>query len=112
MKNKIAVSAVILVFCNVNAFAMTYSLQQDLGVKGLMRYCKYSNGQVYTFESTDLCEVTIEDTAPGMGKGTGFLAGEYEEGMTKICVYDVLGEKRLIRQNGVSICPVSFRFDN
>lgn len=92
------------------AFAMTYFLQADLGVRGLMRYCKYSNGQTYTVNSTELCSMSIEDAAPGFGRGAGFLQGEYQDGMTKVCVYQVLGERRALRLRSVDLCPLNPRF--
>ena len=50
------------------------------------------------------------DMAKSFGKGTGFLAGEYLDGMTKVCVYDVMGEKKAIRLNSTSLCPLNPRF--
>ena len=60
--------ASLLVFCAwmipIPSFAWTYFLQQDLGVQGLVHLCKYSNGKVYTFNGTELCPPSIEDSAP------------------------------------------------
>lgn len=89
-----------------SAQAWTHNLVEDLGVRGVMRQCKYSNGKVYAVNAAEICQISIEDSAPGFGKGQGFLKGEYEDGMTKVCVYDVLGEKRAIRINITSICPL------
>lgn len=71
------------------AFAWTYFLERDLGVEGLERYCRYSNGETYTVNNIDLCPMQIEESAPGFGKAVGFKSGEYQDGMTKVCVYDV-----------------------
>jgi hypothetical protein len=92
------------------AFAWTYYLQGDLGVRGLVRYCKYSNGKIYTVNSIEICPISIEDSAPGFGQGQGFLIGEYQDGMTKVCIYDVLGEKRARRLPGTSLCPLNSQF--
>jgi len=104
----------ILTFCSLvlpsPALAWTYYLQGDLGVRGLMRYCKYSNGKIYTVNSIEICPITTEDSAPGFGQGQGFLQGEYQDGMTKICMYDVLGERRALRLPSTSLCPLNQRF--
>lgn len=94
----------------IPAFAWTYYLQSNLGVQGLVRLCKYSNGKVYTFNATTLCPMSIEDSAPGFGQGQGFLQGEYRDGMTKICVYDVLGERKALRIPNTSLCPLNPTF--
>ena len=93
-----------------NAQAWAHNLVEDLGVRGVMRYCKYSNGKVYTVNAAEICQVSIEDSAPGFGRGQGFHKGEYQDGMTKVCVYDVLGEQRSIRVDGTSICPLDPKF--
>ena len=104
----------ILVFCilttPLNALAWTYYLEADLGVRGLMRYCKYSNGRIYTVNAVEICQLSVEDSAPGFGQGQGFLQGEYQDGMTKVCVYQVLGEKRALRIPSTSICPLNPSF--
>lgn len=93
-----------------NAHAWPYNLVQDMGVSGVKRLCKYSNGKVYAVNATDLCSLSIEDSAPGFGQGTGHLQGEYLDGMTKVCVYDVMGERRGLRLNSTSLCPLSPKF--
>lgn len=93
-----------------NAQAWTHNLVEDLGVHGVMRHCKYSNGQVYAVNAAELCQISMEDSAPGFGQGQGFFKGEYQDGMTKVCVYDVLGERRGIRVNSTSICPLNPKF--
>ena len=99
----------VLVF-TTTAQAWTHNLVEDLGVRGVMRYCKYSNGKVYTVNAAEICQISIEDSAPGFGQGQGFFKGEYQDGMTKVCVYDVLGERRAIRVNTTSICPLNPKF--
>lgn len=93
-----------------SAFAWTVTLVQDLGVNGLMRYCKYNNGKVYTVNAVELCQMSIEDSAPGFGQGAGFLQGQYQDGMTKVCVYDVLGQKKALRIGATSLCPLNPTF--
>lgn len=95
---------------SVPALGSTYHLQTDLGVRGLMRHCKYSNGKVYTVNATDVCPISVEDSPPRFGQGHGFLKGEYQDGMTKVCVYDVLGERRAVRLPSTSLCPLNQQF--
>ena len=90
--------------------AWMVSLIADLGVRTGIRYCKYSDGKTYTFNSTDLCELSIQVSPPGLGRGTGYLVGEQQDGLTKVCVYDVLGEKKGIRLRATELCPVSRQF--
>ncbi len=92
------------------AFAFTYFLQQDLGTRGFQHLCRYSNGQVYSFNSPSLCPLSIQDSAPGFGQGTGFKQGEYRDGLTKVCVYSVLGQQRSIRISGTGLCPLTYPF--
>lgn len=95
---------------SLDAFAWTHNLEEDLGVRGVMRHCKYSNGKVYAVNAAEICKISIEDSAPGFGQGQGFLKGEYQDGMTKVCVYDVLGEQKALRIGSTSICPLNPRF--
>jgi hypothetical protein len=92
------------------AWTNTVFLQLDLGVKGNVRYCKYSDGKTYTFNSMSLCQPSLDVSAPGMGVGMGSLKGEYLDGMTKVCVYDVLGEKKAIRVGAANLCPLTQKF--
>lgn len=94
----------------IPSFAWTYYLQEDLGVQGLVHLCRYGNGKVYTVNAIDLCPISIQDSAPGFGQGQGFLQGEYQDGITKVCVYDVLGEKKAIRLPSTSLCPLDRTF--
>lgn len=92
----------------IPSFAWAYYLQEDLGVQGLVHLCRYGNGKVYTVNAIDLCPISIQDSAPGFGQG--ILHGEYQDGMTKVCVYDVLGEKKAIRLPSTSLCAPNSRF--
>ena len=110
MRHTFALAGLMTLLVVSNAEALPIFLSQDLGVKGLMRYCKYSNGKIYTVNATDLCELSIEDGMQSSGQATGFLAREYEDGMTKVCVYDVLGEKKALRLSSASLCPLNAKF--
>jgi hypothetical protein len=98
------------------AWGLTYYLSQDLGVHGLFHVCRYSNGKLYSFNATDLCPLQVEDDGqPAVGayqppKQTGFKTGEYMDGMTKVCVYDVLGHTEAIRIGSAELCPLSHNF--
>jgi hypothetical protein len=94
------------------ASAMTYFLERDLGTQGLYHYCVYSNGKTYSFNAMQLCSLSIEDAAGGFGGGVGFKQGEYVDGMTKVCVYSVLGKQQFLRIGGVELCPPTYQFSN
>lgn len=96
--------------------ALTAYFQRDLGTENFMRYCQYSNGKVYTVESTDLCPMSVEagmDYGSRSGSSFGMMGmkkGEYVDGMTKVCIYDVLGEDKAVRVQNFELCPISPRF--
>jgi hypothetical protein len=46
-----------------------------------------------------------------IGGATGFKQGEYQDGMTKVCVYSVLGNQRLLRVDSTDLCPLSYDFE-
>lgn len=92
------------------AAAWTYYLERDLGIRGFERLCRYSNDEVYSVNSIDLCPMSIDDSPPGFGQGIGFKAGEYQDGLTKVCVYDVLGQQKAIRIDNFELCPLSYDF--
>ena len=52
--------------------------------------------------------VSIVNTAEA---ATGFLSGELNEGLSKICLYDVLGETHTLNISSVSLCPLSRNFE-
>lgn len=54
--------------------------------------------------------MSVEDGGFSNGHAMGFLAGEYQDGMTKVCVYDVLGTKKALRLNSVALCPLNSNF--
>ena len=41
---------------------------------------------------------------------TGFLTGEKQSGMNKICYYDVLGSTYTLNVSAVELCPLSYDF--
>lgn len=98
------------------ASAMTYFLQKDLGVHDNQHLCKFSNGKVYAYNAIDLCPLQIEDDGPvnygnqKAAKQTGFKSGEYQDGMTKVCVYSVMGRTEAIRLSSVELCPLTYDF--
>lgn len=95
------------------ARAATYYLSKDLGVHGLFHLCRYSNGIVYSFKATQLCPLQVQDNGPpgvGAGNMVGFKAGEYRDGMTKVCVYNVFGKLKTVRIGGMQLCPLTYRF--
>ena len=100
----------VFMLANSNAHAWTYYFVADLGVEDNQRLCKYNNGKVYTINANDLCEVSVEDSAAGIGQGVGFLKGAYPDGITKVCVYDVLGQNKALRIQSVGICPLNQNF--
>ena len=44
------------------------------------------------------------------GAVIGFLEGEREQGLSKICYYDVLGETYALTISSVSLCPINHQF--
>ncbi len=110
MRNTFRLLCLITAFFAFEAHAMTYFLVQDLGARGNMRYCKYNNGKIYTVNAVELCQMSVEDGGFSNGHAMGFLAGEYQDGMTKVCVYDVLGAKKALRLNSVALCPLNSNF--
>lgn len=109
-------TALTLVFYAHPASALTYFLSQDLGVRGQFHLCQYSNGKVYSFNATDLCPMQVNDDGPanfgggGSIKQQGFKSGEYQDGMTKVCVYNVMGRSEALRISSVGICPLNYEF--
>ncbi len=103
-------------FGAASANALTYFLEKDLGVQDNQHLCRYSNGKVYGYNATDLCELSVEDDGPvnyGIQTSqtqTGFSAGESQDGMTKVCVYTVMGRKEAIRLGSVELCPLTHEF--
>jgi hypothetical protein len=96
------------------ASAMTYFLTNDLGVQGIQHYCEYSDGNTYSVNATQLCPMSVSVDGvqlPSGGSGTtGFKSGEYRDGMTKVCVYNVLGSNRFLRVDGTELCPLTYEF--
>ncbi|WP_397586621.1 hypothetical protein [Sphingobium fuliginis] len=106
----LSLAAAVLGASSTPLMAMTYFLQADLGVHNNQHLCRYSNGKVYSFNSTQLCELSIEDSSLSSGNSTGFKIGEYQDGMTKVCVYNVMGQKQALRIGSIELCPLSYNF--
>ena len=80
---------------------------------GLFHLCQYSDGKVYSFNATQLCPLQISQDGTqtsGTVGPVGFKAGEYMDGMTKVCVYNVLGNTKAVRVGGTEICPQTYQF--
>jgi hypothetical protein len=91
--------------------------------QGLSKVCFYDVlGETHTLNipSTKLCPLSYQfEVIPRMpaqppagpsGK-TGFLKGEQEQGLTKICYYDVLGETYMITISSVKLCSLTYKFN-
>jgi hypothetical protein len=100
----------VMIVAATPSLALTYFLEQDLGVEGFQHYCRYSNDRTYSVNATQLCPLSLQDTGPGIGEGTGFKQGEYRDGLTKVCVYSVLGHQKAIRIDGTDLCPLTYDF--
>lgn len=111
MKNKLSLAlALCLAINSQTAFAMKYFLEQDLGIQGNVHLCRYSDGNVYSFRANSLCPLSVDAPGGGMGSGTGFLKGSYVDGMTRVCVYNVMGQQRATRVDSYEICPINQEF--
>lgn len=106
---KLALFSFLIIF-SIPSFGLKYFFTEDLGIQGNIRRCKYSNGQVYTVNSINLCPMSVDGPSPSMGTGTGFYKATYLDGMTRVCIYDVLGSKRGIRVSSTDICPLAQEF--
>ena len=47
---------------------------------------------------------------PSAEARTGFLVSERTQGLSKLCIYDVLGEVYTINVSAASLCPLSYKF--
>ena len=84
-------------------------MTQDLGVHGLFHLCRYSDGRVYSFNATQPCP--LDFSTPSLPSGVvGMKIGEYQDGMTKVCLYDVMGNREAIRISAAALCPLSHTF--
>ena len=110
MNMKKVVFLIFTLLISTSSFGWKYFLSEDLGIQGNVRQCKYDNNQIYTVNSINLCPMSVDGPSPGMGNGTGFYKRTYMDGMTRVCVYDVLGNQRAIRINSTDICPLNQEF--
>ena len=90
--------------------------------QGLSKICYYDVlGETHTLNvsSVSLCPLSQDfDIMPAIpasrgyqsGAKTGFLQGEREQGLSKICYYDVLGETYALTISSVSLCPINHQF--
>ena len=109
----LAALAVVALAAASPAWSLNYNLSRDLGIHGLFHLCQYTDGNVYSFNATQLCPLQISDNGaptPAGGGVVGFKSGEYVDGMTKVCVYNVLGNLKSIRIGAIELCPQSYNF--
>ena len=104
-----------------NAMAVIGFLQGERD-QGLSKICFYDVlGESHTLNvsSVSLCPLNHDfEIMPDVpvqrgyqsGGTTGFLQGEREQGLSKICYYDVLGETYALTINSVSLCPLNHQF--
>lgn len=86
------------------------ALMVDLGVRGSLRYCQYSNQKIYTLSASDPCPPSVADRPAGNGRGTGLLRGESPDGDSKLCSYNVNGVERTLRIDNTATCPINQSF--
>jgi hypothetical protein len=110
----IGIAALLTLLICSPAQALDYYLQHDLGVHGLFHICQYSNGRNYSFNATDLCPMQVHDDAPPATSAppqrVGYKKGEQQDGMTKVCIYDVMGTEEAIRIGATTLCPLTHNF--
>jgi hypothetical protein len=114
----------LLAFCILgsvsDANAVTGFLKSE-SLQGLSKVCFYDVlGETHTVNipSTKVCPVNHQFEAipqepakpPAVGK-TGFFKREQEQGLTKICYYDVIGETHMITIGAVKVCPPTHTFN-
>lgn len=93
-------------------------------VSGMSKVCYYDVlGSPHTLNvsNIDLCPLnhnfnsmgnqpSLQSNAGQSGGTTGFLKGESQEGMTKLCYYNVLGSTQVLTFSSISLCPLSAQF--
>ena len=84
-------------------------MTRDLGVHGIFHVCRYSDGRVYSFNATQLCPLNLSTGVAPPGT-VGMKIGSYEDGMTKVCIYQVPGSREAIRVSAAALCPLSHTF--
>lgn len=110
MHKKHYLAALLASACAASSIAATQlSLLADLGMRGVFRYCEYSNGKTYAFDSGRTCPASMQEPAAD-GKGIGIFKGESHEGTSKLCVYRVSGQDRNIRIDTQAQCPLNQEF--
>jgi hypothetical protein len=96
--------------CVNSVAAQGLSLNADLGVRGILRYCEYSDGKVYTLDASKPCPASVPNQPAPTGRGTGNLMGEEHDGGTKLCIYNVSGMERRHRIDANGLCPLNHTF--
>ena len=74
--------------------------------------CAYSDGEQYMMDGMKMCPISDSDAQPSgfPTHGVGMSVGEYQDNNSKVCVYDVMGEKTSLRISSVELCPLSHQF--
>src|ERR1700693_5307660 len=65
---------------------------------------------VQVFKVFFIC-LALATFAPEAKAVTGFLKGEVNEGLSKICFYNVLGDTQTINLSSTTLCPLSYDFE-
>lgn len=66
------------------------------------------NGGVYSgLQDNSAADLSSGFANNGLGIGTYFLKGDFNQGMSKICVYDRMGETYYLQINMTSLYPLS-----
>ncbi len=55
--------------------------------------------------------LSIGGWASNANAATGFLKGEMNQGLSKVCFYDVLGETHTLNIPSTKLCPLSYQFE-
>lgn len=81
-------------------------------VQGMNTVCAYSDGEQYMMDGLAMCPVSDQEAQPqGFSQhGMGMSAGEYQDNNSKVCVYEVFGERKFLRLDSTSLCPLSYQF--
>lgn len=85
-------------------------MQSDLDYleRHIARLVEKSN-QINAYRKTQSSPQTVNSGARTR-KAKGFLSHETESGFSKICYYDVLGDKKALNKSSSELCPISHDF--
>jgi hypothetical protein len=113
----------IVAVTSTNAIATTgfYKGQTAGGMDKICFYDVLGEQHTINVPSYAICPLTYEfNVAPAYGSPSasppmrsghiGFFKYEEDQGLAKICYYDVLGDTQAVTLNAVSICPSTYNF--